>query len=117
MKNYKDENLEITLNESDKITMCWLGRSDSREPSAVLNPYINSVIEELGGKKIEVDFSKLEYMNSSTVPPIIQMLKSLNTKGINTVIYYDKNSKWQAASFKALETIANSMSTIEVVGK
>ena len=117
MGNLKEGTLEIIVNEGDKIIIEWLGRSENREPSALLNPYFKDIVENASGKEVEVDFTKLEYMNSSTVPPIIHMIKNLDTKGISTKIYYNKDSKWQAASFKALETISNSLNSIEVLGK
>jgi len=97
--------------------MTWIGRSEDRDPSAFLNPYFTGIMTDLAGRELEIDFQKLEYMNSSTVPPIIQLIKNLNTNTIKTVIVYDKNSKWQSASFKALETIARTMDNIQVTGK
>ena len=117
MEKMKDGTLSIEINDADKVTMSWLGRSESREPAVALNPYLTGLIDSISGKELVVDFTKLEYMNSSTVPPIIQMIKNLNTKGVVTKIYYDKESKWQAASFKALETISKTMTSIEVTGK
>jgi len=117
MENMKEGTLSIEIDDGEKITMSWHGRSESREPASVLNPYLVKLIDSISGKELIVDFTKLEYMNSSTVPPIIQMIKNLNTKAIITKIFYDKESKWQAASFKALETISKTMTSIEVVGK
>jgi hypothetical protein len=117
MENIKDGTLSIEIKDGDSVTMSWLGRSESREPAVVLNPYLTGIVDGMSGKELIVDFTKLEYMNSSTVPPIILLIKNLNTKGVVTKIYYDKESKWQAASFKALETISKSMTVIEVVGK
>jgi hypothetical protein len=116
MSNYKEGNLEIQLALGAKNQMTWIGKSDERDPSAVLNPYFDEIIEKLTGKELGIDFSKLEYINSSTVPPIIQLIKNLNAKSIKTKITYNKNSKWQAASFKALETIVRTMNNIEVMG-
>ena len=117
MENLKEGSLEIAINNGEKVRMAWLGRSENREPGAVLNPYLTKIINAISSKELEVDFSKLDYMNSSTVPPIIQMIKTLDLKAIPTKILYNKDSKWQAASFKALETISKSMKHIEVVGK
>ena len=55
-------------------------------------------------------------MNSSTVPPIIQFLKKLNTNEVKTLITYNADSKWQAASFKALETFSGILNFITVKG-
>jgi len=117
MSNFKEGNLEITLEQNNGNIMKWLGRSDDRDPSALLNPYIDGVIDTLKGKDLEIQFGQLEYMNSSTVPPIIQLIKKLNNSEIKSVITYDKDSKWQAASFKALETIVRTMDFVDVVGK
>ena len=117
MENLTEGTLTIEIKDAANVTMSWLGRSESREPSAVLNPYFAGIAAGIGGKELVVDFTKLEYMNSSTVPPIIQLIKTLNEKNVTTKIYYDKESKWQAASFKALETISGTMKSIEVIGK
>jgi len=117
MENMKDGTLTIEIKDGEIVVMSWLGKSESREPSAVLNPYLSKVLDGISGKELAVDFTKLEYMNSSTVPPIIQLIKNLDSKKVPTKIFYDKESKWQAASFKALETISKAMTSIEVVGK
>lgn len=115
MKNFHNKSLKIQLNKSgNKILMTWVGQSDDRNPSATLNPYLNSLIDSLKGNELIIEYSKLEYMNSSTVPPIIQFIKKLNTSGIKTVIQYDAKSKWQCASFKALETLSVMMNCITV---
>lgn len=117
MANFKEGNLEIVIEEGSSNKMTWLGNSEDRDPSAFLNPYFDDLISGFKGKDLEIDFIKLEYMNSSTVPPIIQLIKSLNSSAVKTLISYDKDSKWQSASFKALETIARTMDNIEVAGK
>ena len=117
MENIKDGSLSIEIKDGETITMSWLGRSENREPAVLLNPYLAGFVDSINGKTLVLDFTKLEYMNSSTVPPIIQLIKNLNAKAVATKIYYDKESKWQAASFKALETISKTMAGIEVSGK
>jgi hypothetical protein len=114
--NLKDNTLEITLEEGEKNIITWIGKSESRDPSAVINPYFTEIISALKGKELIVRFEQLKYMNSSSVPPIIKLIKNLEDAGIKATITYDKNSKWQAASFKALETIVLSMPHISVQG-
>jgi len=117
MTNFKDGNLEIKIQEGPTNNMSWVGKSESRDPSAILNPYFEGILDDLKGKELNIEFTNLEYMNSSTVPPIIQLIKNLNSNEIKSVIYYNKDSKWQAASFKALETIVRSMDYVDVIGK
>ena len=114
--NLRDNNLEINLTAGEKNIISWVGKSESRDPSAIINPFFEQMIDKLKGKELVIKFEDLKYMNSSTVPPIIKFVKSLEEAGINSKITYDKNSKWQAASFKALETIVRTMNNISVQG-
>jgi hypothetical protein len=114
--NLKDENLEILFEEGEKNTLTWVGKSESRDPSSLLNPYFKNISKTFKGKDLEIKFEQLRYMNSSTVPPIIKLIKDLEENGIKSTITYDKNSKWQVASFKALETIVRTMQNISVRG-
>ncbi len=116
MINFKDGNLEITLQEGSKNVITWTGMSESRDPSSVINPYFKEIFEKFKGKELEIKFEKLLFMNSSTVPPIIQLIKDLERNSIKSKITYSKNSKWQAASFRALEMIVRTMQNITVEG-
>jgi hypothetical protein len=116
MSNLKDNNLEIIFEEGSKNAIVWKGKSEARDPSALINPYLNDIFDKLKGKDLEMIFTELQYMNSSTVPPIIQFIKKLEEGKVKAVIKYSKDSKWQIASFKALETIVRTMENIKVVG-
>ncbi|MBN1496590.1 MAG: hypothetical protein JXA07_07465 [Spirochaetes bacterium] len=114
--NLKDSDLEIILTEGNPNTITWIGKSEARDPSSIINPYFKNIFDKLKGKALEIKFEQLKYMNSSTVPPIIQLIKNLEESGIKSTITYDKDSKWQIASFKALETIVRTMKNISVKG-
>ena len=117
MENFTSGALQINISvEDNKAFMTWLGQSDSRNPASELNPYLDSLVDELKPTELTIKFNDLEYMNSSTVPPIIQFLKKLNTNEIKTMITYNATSKWQAASFKALETFSGILNFITVQG-
>lgn len=115
MENLKKDELEIKLeNSNDHVKMIWLGKSTAREPSEFLNPYLESVIKEMSAKDCEIDFSKLNLMNSSTVTSIVKLVNNLNSENIKTVVLYKGDIEWQKASFKALETITMTMDHITV---
>lgn len=117
MINFKVGALEINVKElGDKMEMDWQGKSDSKEAYGVLTDYFGKVIENIHGlKAMNIKFNKLAYMNSSTVTPIVEFLRQLNDKAVQTTVFYDRNSEWQAMSFKALECIAITMANLEVV--
>ena len=37
MSNLKDSNLEIIFNEGSKNVITWVGKSDARDPSSIIN--------------------------------------------------------------------------------
>ena len=111
----KVDNFEIKITEQlDKVKVQWLGRRESRNPAEILNPYFDNMINQLNGKSITIDYTLLEFMNSSTVPPIIKFIKACSLGGINTVVNYSKDLEWQNASFKPLQTICMMLKNITV---
>ena len=78
MRDLNSGDLHINVGlKSNKIVMKWLGKSRERDPGAMLYPYFNEIINEIKEGDLTIDFSELEYMNSSTVPPILKLFKLL----------------------------------------
>lgn len=118
MKDLKSGSLEIVMGSEGGIkVMSWIGKSDDANPKLFLNPYLDSLIDDLQNSKLTVNFKKLDYMNSSTVPPIVRFIKNLDANKVVTTIVYDEHSNWQPMSFKALETLAVMMTHITVRGE
>ena len=117
MRDLNSGDLHIKIELQNNLTiMKWLGKSRERDPGAMLYPYFNEIINEINESELAIDFSELEYMNSSTVPPILKLFKLLDTRKIRTKILYDSRSGWQCASFKALSTIAETLDNVVVEG-
>lgn len=115
MDSLKVYSLEIKAEKSlGEVTIKWVGRSESPSPSDFLVPYFESILPELEGCKLTVDFKELAYMNSSSVSSIIKLVKMVYTAGIETRLVYNGNSPWQTTSFKALQTICIPMKTVKV---
>lgn len=117
-KDFENGELRIRFVESGaRATMTWTGRSNDRNPGARLNPYLDHVAKALSAREMTVAFEKLDYMNSSTVPPIIRLMKALDGAGVRTTLTYDASSDWQRASFRALETLCKMMKHVNVRGQ
>jgi hypothetical protein len=117
MDHFEHDLLTIRLQRvGSQAVLAWIGQSGERNPADRLNPYLNGLICRLKGLHLRLSFEKLEYMNSSTIPPIIEFMKKLDENGIPTLITYDAASKWQSASFKALKTLSMLMTHIRVQG-
>lgn len=118
-ENWKNDKLKITyLVEESKITMYWGGESAFPHPPTVLNPYFEKIIKEISSKKIFdtifIDFSMLSFMNSGTVPPIINLLKGLNSIGKDIIIIYDKKTKWQSLAFQGLRAVTTVLKNVRI---
>ncbi len=118
MNKFHYGELKITVDRlGGKTKMSWMGQSADRNLSVRLDTYLGSLLDELKGSELLIEYDRLEYMNSSTIPLIIRFLNILNAGGIKTEIVYDSNQKWQCATFKALGTLATLMKNITIAEK
>ena len=107
--------IEVFRTES-KATILWSGVSDARNPGVLLNGVLQRMLEALDGCKVTVDFRRLQYMNSSTVPPIINLIKRLNARGIPSLVLFS-DSDWQRTQLRCMQTIARTLPHVVVEGR
>jgi hypothetical protein len=104
---FDDRDLAIEVQESaDEVRLVWSGRSTDREPGRFLMPIFDKLLERVRGgpKRIAMDFSRVDYMNSSTFAPIVKLLDAARRSGASVVLEYTPSRNWQALSFSALRT-------------
>jgi hypothetical protein len=109
----------LTLEEmqgQDAITLNWIGRSRDRNPSEFVMPVFEEMLAGASGRPIIMDFTNLEYMNSSTLTPVIKMLDKVKRTDQKLQIIYKKNLKWQDLSFSGLEVFNTADKRIEIKG-
>lgn len=92
-----DENMNL-------MRLIWSGESDDISPSKVLSPYLSKIAEEVGNRKIVIELYDLDFINSSTVPPIVQFIKQCSKMNLEILILYSNSKEWQRYSFKSFET-------------
>ena len=112
------KSLTLEISNDDVIKILWQGKSTERNPGNFLNPILFDALTESTehGKKIVMDFSELEFMNSSTVTPVAKMLENAK-QGKNTIsVHYNKTKKWQELSFSALKIFETEDGRISVIG-
>lgn len=116
-ERFTSDALTIEVSEdAGQTTVLWLGTSDARDPGRELTPFFGELAAKLAGKSVAVDFRKLEYMNSGTVSPIIQLARSLDKHGATTRLLYDTTVGWQRVNFVCLKNIAKTLSRVTVEG-
>ncbi len=119
VETLREDDFQIEVKKSDKsIELDWKGSLHSSHPEEILDPFFDRLLEELGksGGSLKCDFTGLEYMNSASIPPLIQLLRRLAEDEINAEFVYDASRKVQTASFRALDVIARKSEFTKVRG-
>lgn len=109
IKSLKVEDLEIIVQrDSTTLRLEWTGSIHSSDPGDYLDPYFDLLIDTAAQDRLAIvcDFSRLEYMNSSSIPPLIHLLRECGDREIKAEFRYDAARKVQTASFRALDVIA-----------
>lgn len=98
------------------IRVVWRGKSDDVHPARFLTPHFQALMEDAArlGVPIEMRFEELEYINSSTLSALAQLIRECRTKTIKLWMVYDPERKWQKLSFDALRVFLTSDNTLEL---
>ena len=118
-KSYSNNLLQVDLMETDdSIITEWSGKSVDRNPSKFITPLLANLLERNGNseKTLILDFQKLDYMNSSTITPIIKILERAKRGKVQLVVKYNKLLKWQDLSFSALKIFQTKDKRVEIRG-
>lgn len=116
---FSEDQLQLEVVDGDEIEIRWLGKSVQRNPSQFIIPTLADVMKRgaMQNKAVIWDFRQLEYMNSSTITPVIKTLEMVK-KGTGKVkLIYNKGKKWQDLSFSALRIFETKDGRIQVVGQ
>ncbi|HEU4577484.1 MAG TPA: hypothetical protein VFS67_04465 [Polyangiaceae bacterium] len=113
---YQSDELTIdSLPEEGKLVVRWLGRSDGTDPSGTFRPLLEALSADVSkAQSVEFDFRSLEYMNSSSIRPILKLVQGASGSASSVRVVYDKNKTWQRLSFMAIGTALAGLNNVEV---
>jgi hypothetical protein len=106
--------------DEPSITIRFIGRSNERNPSKFIYPILSDAFDQstTDRKDIILDFMDLEYMNSSTITPILKILDKVKREGTyQLTIMYNQSLKWQDLSFSALKIFETKDKKITIIAK
>lgn len=106
VETFNNNLLDIKVTEDDdNILLHWSGKSIDRKPSIFITPILIKILKKCidKEKKMILDFSNIEYMNSSTITPIIKILERAKRSKVYVTVDYLSSLKWQQLIFSALE--------------
>jgi hypothetical protein len=120
LTHHEDGALAIDVAErGGALVLAWCGRSDAREPGRFLVPVLDAALERAraGGLRLVLDFTAVEYMNSSTFTPIVKLVARARATGVPVALEYSLGRSWQALSFSALRTFETRDGRVTVSGR
>jgi hypothetical protein len=102
-----------------ELHVVWSGRSAERDPARFLGPLLADLVRTCrqGRARLRLDFSALEFMNSSTFTPIVKAIDLARQAGVAVSLEYAQSKKWQALSFSALRTFETADGSVAVLGR
>ena len=118
-KVFEQNLLKIHLtDDNDSIHIGFTGESVDRDPGQMITPILLNVLKNTGegNRHIILNFCQLDYMNSSTITPIIKILERAKRGNNRLTVLYNKSLKWQALNFSALEIFETRDKRIEIKG-
>ena len=116
--SHTSEDLTITLSENEAIVLKWLGRSMMRNPGGFVTPILLDALNASSRtqKRLVLDFTELEYMNSSTITPVIKILERVRRGRNELTVLYNRSLQWQELSFSALRIFQTADSRVAIKG-
>jgi hypothetical protein len=115
MESLTTKDFSIIVNEGDPYKVCWTGRSRNLNPSLLIDEYLYELSNYLVNRDAVIDFSKMEALNSSTIPPILTFFTNLEKKRIHTTVQYSNDIHWQRASFKPLSVLTRDFTFVKII--
>lgn len=116
---HKSNLLTIEVEENDEyISIKWVGKSADRTPGVFISPILNDALakSDTGKKEVILDFRNLEFMNSSSVAPIVKSLDRAKRENTRMTIKYSRSLNWQDLSFSALTVFQTKDNRIKIIG-
>lgn len=113
---FEDGRLKLEVKyESSRVSVKWLGESKEREPIRFISSVFEQIYEKDNHSPLYLDFTDLEYMNSSTVTPIVKQLEKAKKENRKITVVFRKSLKWQELSFSALK-VFSIPEKVEIIG-
>ena len=117
-RTFTNKALTIRVDDlGDRYEVHWSGKSTARNPSQFIAPILTATMQaaEKNSRMVVLDFTRVEYMNSSTVTPVIRVLDEAKRKGLEVEVVYAADLKWQELSFSALRVFCDEGSSISIL--
>jgi hypothetical protein len=116
MIEHKLGKLEAVIEDTASGPVCIAFRGESEGPDAAqkLRGLFDQYFDVVANRGLQLDFRSLDYMNSSTFPPIVEVIRRLHQSGASIKVLYSKDKAWQRTPFSAISAIASVYDNLSV---
>ncbi|WP_437679176.1 hypothetical protein [Sorangium sp. So ce131] len=112
--SFEHDGLVVRISrEGDRSRIEWSGVSDIRSPASFLNPFLADWSAKLKNTDVTVDLTKLDYMNSATVKPLVDLIKLLDQTSRYVLVVFCDND-WQRAHRNCMAALARTLKRTKV---
>ena len=115
---YKNHTQELILKVNKKdgaIIVHWEGKSTEESPDDFLNPIFKEIFSHEQTPVI-MNFTRLQYMNSRTITPLVCILEKIENSTGSVIFQYIASAKWQKLIFDALRLFETKDNRIQIIG-
>jgi hypothetical protein len=112
--HFEQDGLVINASRTNaRGTVSWSGVSDAQTPGVFLRPVLKDILDKMKGAEVTVEFTRLQYMNSATVSPMIQFVKALDGSCTRVLVLF-ADSDWQRTHLQCMRAIATTLKRVTV---
>lgn len=99
--------------EAQGDTVVFSGELDSPNPGQFLTPFLSQVADQMGDK-VRLDFSKLDFLNSSGIKCLVSFVLEKPPEA-KVIFITDSAKTWQKTSFEVIQSLDEDSVLIEEV--
>jgi hypothetical protein len=104
-----------SLRQDDQLVLRWFGRSEVRDPGQMLQVLLDALGDDLrSAQSVEFDFRALEYLNSSSILPLLKLVQAASSSAARVRVRYDGGKNWQRMSFLAIGVALANLTNVQV---
>lgn len=114
--SFAQERMRVTVIESEQqVIVTWRGVFDALNPNQTLGEFLTRQCEALRNRDVLVDFSKMEFLNSTTLAVMLRFVKDLDAVTQKLTLKFNTAESWQMVSFRCMKSISRALKHTEVL--
>lgn len=96
------------------LILMWQGEMTLRDPGVQLTPFLDRCIAQSESRRIVMDFTRVTFMNSSSLVPILAFIKKLGAEGRALELRYNEAIGWQRVSYQSMTILCKKVPLVKI---